>query len=179
MKKTFLFLAFLMVAGFIFTGCKKDDDAQESYLLVEGNRYILTGGDLFFEGSNGMEADLYNFSISLISEGLVFNSWNSPNPSYSGNGLLTLFSLRTTCEANPCDGDYPLGLATGVRCMGGGYELDFSSSWTAVNEFDTGTLTIHVDGEKYTIEYIGDDEYGNAVELFYTGVLTYHNESTY
>ena len=182
MKTTFLFLTFFAVAAFTFTGCKKDDETPESYMLVGEDKYIIAGGDIFFEGVTPTKyITTYNYSISLVTSGLTYYSWDGYNPSYSGNGVLTLFHIRTAGTVKPAEGDYSLSETSpeGNRCSGGGYEVDFSTAWDNVNEFDTGKLTVSIDGETYTVSYEGDDEYGETVKIFFTGKLTYHDESDY
>ncbi len=179
MKKTFLFLTLIVVAAFTFTGCKEDDDAVESYLMAGEDKYIIVGGDVFFEGADPMNVNTHQYSISLVTGGLTYTSWDGYNPSYSGNGVLALFHLRTTGATQLADGDYSLTLTEGNWCSGGGYEIDFSSAWNNVSEFETGILTLSISGDTYTIDFQGEDEYGIAVEIFFTGKLTYHDESDY
>lgn len=182
MKKTFLFLAFFAVAAFTFMGCKKEDETPESYILVGEDKYIISGGDLFFEGvTNTKYLTTYEYAISLNTSGLTYNSWNGYNPSYSGNGVLAQFNLRTENSAKPAEGEYPLNETSpeGNRCTGGGFETGYSTAWNNMSEFDTGSLTITIEGDTYTLNYEGDDEYGVTVKLFFAGKLTYHDESDY
>jgi len=182
MKKTFLFLAFFAVAAFTFMGCKKEDETPESYILVGENKFIISGGDIIFEGMTPTKyITTYSYSISLNTSGLTYSSWDGYNPSYSGNGVLTLFHLRTTNSAKPAEGDYPLTGASseGYRCSGAGYEVGYSTAWYNMSEFDTGKITIAIEGDTYTLNYEGNDEYGVTVKLFFTGKLAYHDESDY
>jgi len=182
MKKTFLFLAFFTVAAFTFMGCKKEDETPESYILVGEVKYIIAGGDIIFEGMTPTKyLTTYNFTISLVTSGLTYNSWDGYNTSYNGDGVHTLFHLRTAGQVNPAEGDYSLSgsSAEGNRCSGGGYEVGYSTAWDNINEFDTGMVNISIDGDTYTLTYEGDDEYGVTVKLFFTGKLTYHDESDY
>lgn len=182
MKKSFLFLAFFAVAAFTFTGCKKDDETPESYILVGEDKYIIAGGDIIFEGMTPTKYETtYDYTISLVTSGLTYNSWDGYNTSYSGNGVHALFHLRTLGSAKPAEGDYSLTVTSpvGNRCTGGGYEVDYSTAWDNINEFDTGMVNISIDGDTYTLTYEGDDEYGVTVKLFFTGKLTFHDESDY
>ncbi len=180
MKKTFLFLTVFMSVAMAFTGCKKDDDDPESYLKAGDDKFILAKGDIVFEGTSQMSLDIYDYYISLYTSGLTYTSWDGSVGEYTGSGPLIQFRLHSTGTNKPANGEYQIETSEGNYCEGGAYEFDYSEPSGSVKEFNAGgVFTINISGDTYTIEFQGMDEYDIPVEIFYKGMLTYHDESDY
>jgi hypothetical protein len=167
--KIFIILAVLPL---VFSGCKKDeDDSKKDQVVYDGDSFELTKGYVHDFTSMKVVPTAYEFAIFLASDDVNMPDYDPP----IGTGNWVGFWLYSTSDAVVANGPYSFAYPTTLAYTFWG-EVMLESSYMMksmpISDIASGTLTIHVNGDIYEIEFEGTIEGGDEVEIYYKGKLT-------
>lgn len=169
LNKIFIILAVLPL---VFSGCKKDeDDSKKDQVVYDGDSYELTKGYIHDFTSLKVAAPGYEFAIFLASDDVNMPGYNPP----TGTGNWVGFWLYSTSDTEVANGPYSYAHpTTSAFTFWGEVMLESSYMMKSIPNTDiaSGTLTIHVNGDTYEVEFEGTIEGGDEVEIYYKGELT-------
>jgi hypothetical protein len=166
MKKINLLFLGTLCFALIFTGCKKEDDAQ-SLLEVNDNSYKLSHGGIEYYGD--YSASNFSMAVDLLSSGLTMDEegvWHK-----SGVGLWMQFV--TTAKDGIPTGTYVFSdSGTQFTLKNASYSTQFIEN-TNINlsTLNDGIVYVERTGNNYSIKLIGKDGNNNNIRAEFHGKL--------
>lgn len=172
----------LFIFGFIFFGCKKDEEVvPKNSMNYDGTEFELSGGVVLNFGQ--LSSSQGNAQVLFLhSSGIKIHENNGKIDSTSGIGhtlYLEIFSPASTVLG---DGEYNFDpyYTYQAKTFGNAYTVFNANYATAKGEFHeimSGKVIVKKDGNDYTITFdCKEDLAGNKLTGFYKGALKIYDE---
>jgi|WetSurMetagenome_2_1015567.scaffolds.fasta_scaffold00097_22 hypothetical protein len=175
MKKLSLLLLYVVFAGFVLTGCRKNDE-KKNYLQVGGTTYDLVLGEIEYYGT---ATGGYDMGLNLCTAGITFDNAGTE----TGAGTTIFFEVTSSVNDGISTGTYEYSSESGeLAFYNTGYCLDWTTGspnvWGYFDSSKGGYLKVTRSGSTYEVTFKGVDEDGNTVKGNLRGIFTLYNFSS-
>ena len=164
--KNFIKLSYIAVIALFLFSCNKDeDDNKKSAFLLSEVEYELTNGFIESYGLLGVDEG-YNYDITLTADGFEYNYDIND---VTGTGNKVFFELYSLSDEGITNGTYQFDSSESgdEGTFGAGYAITVGA--TAQFNVASGSLTVNKSGNTYTISFECTTVEGYPLTGYYKG----------